>query len=117
MERAADWVFSHASELETGEMDTAQSTSEPIYHDGVGRKLLFRQTSFLVTQSCVLGYELIAFVSHMGTSTMCGHYVCHILKDGHWVIYNDNKVALSEVPPKELGYLYLYRRVETQEHC
>lgn len=26
-------------------------------------------------------YELFAFISHMGTSTMCGHYVCHIKKD------------------------------------
>jgi ubiquitin carboxyl-terminal hydrolase 5/13 len=57
------------------------------------------------------GYRLIAFISHMGTSTMVGHYVCHIFRDGHWVIYNDNKVALSENPPKELGYLYLYQRL------
>lgn len=56
-------------------------------------------------------YELVAFVSHMGTSTMCGHYVCHILKDGRWIIYNDGKVAVSENPPKSLGYLYLYRRI------
>jgi len=27
-------------------------------------------------------YELFAFISHMGTSTLCGHYVCHIKKDG-----------------------------------
>ena len=56
-------------------------------------------------------YQLVAFISHMGTSTMVGHYVCHIYRDGHWVIYNDNKVALSENPPKELGYLYLYQRL------
>ena len=53
-------------------------------------------------------------MSHMGTSTMCGHYVCHILKEREagprWVIYNDNKVAVSEAPPKQLGYLYLYQR-------
>lgn len=49
----------------------------------------------------------------MGTSTMCGHYVCHILKEGRWIIYNDNKVAVSEAPPKDMGYLYLYRRVDT----
>jgi len=56
-------------------------------------------------------YQLVAFISHMGTSTMCGHYVCHILKDDRWVIFNDSKVALSEKPPKDLAYLYLYRRV------
>lgn len=62
-----------------------------------------------------LVYKLVAFVSHMGTSTMCGHYVCHILKEeesapARWVIYNDSKVAVSEAPPKQLGYLYLYQR-------
>lgn len=29
-----------------------------------------------------LEYQLFAFISHMGTSTMCGHYVCHIKKEG-----------------------------------
>ena len=56
-------------------------------------------------------YLLAAFISHMGTSTMVGHYVCHILKEGRWVIFNDEKVALSEHPPMDLAYLYLYRRV------
>ena len=55
-------------------------------------------------------YKLVAFISHMGTSTCVGHYVCHILKEGRWVIYNDEKVALSENQPKKLGYLYLYQR-------
>nr|CAH0100329.1 unnamed protein product [Daphnia galeata] len=55
-------------------------------------------------------YELAAFISHMGTSTSVGHYVCHIKRDGRWVIFNDEKVAVSENPPFELGYLYLYRR-------
>lgn len=50
----------------------------------------------------------------MGTSSQVGHYVCHILKDAAdvgWVIFNDNKVAISQNPPKELGYLYLYQRI------
>lgn len=52
-----------------------------------------------------------AFISHMGPSTAVGHYVCHILRDGKWVIYNDEKVALSENPPKDLGYVYLYEKI------
>lgn len=56
-------------------------------------------------------YQLKAFISHMGTSTMCGHYVCHIKKGERWYIFNDNKVAVSEKPPKEFGYLYFYERV------
>ncbi|KAJ8354937.1 hypothetical protein SKAU_G00225040 [Synaphobranchus kaupii] len=47
----------------------------------------------------------------MGATTMCGHYVCHIKKDQQWVIFNDQKVCASEKPPKDLGYLYFYRRV------
>lgn len=56
-------------------------------------------------------YKLVAFISHMGTSTQVGHYVCHILKEDRWVIFNDSKVAISQNPPKDLGYLYLYKRV------
>ena len=55
-------------------------------------------------------YRLVAFISHIGNQTSCGHYVAHILKDGRWVIFNDETVALSEHPPKDLAYLYLYKR-------
>ncbi|XP_078616117.1 ubiquitin carboxyl-terminal hydrolase 5-like isoform X1 [Branchiostoma floridae x Branchiostoma japonicum] len=99
LERAADWLFSHSDELDTMPMDTAEQESLPVQatpqvQDGTGK------------------YKLVAFISHMGTSTMCGHYVCHILKDGRWVIYNDEKVAVSENPPKDLAYLYLYQRIQ-----
>lgn len=57
-------------------------------------------------------YRLLAIISHMGSNTACGHYVSHIRKGGRWVIYNDEKVAASEHPPKSLGYLYLYERVD-----
>ena len=36
-------------------------------------------------------YTLFAVVSHVGANTACGHYVCHVRKDGRWVIYNDSK--------------------------
>ena len=55
-------------------------------------------------------YRLVAFISHIGTHPSCGHYVAHILKDRKWVIFNDETVALSENPPKDLAYLYLYKR-------
>jgi len=42
----------------------------------------------------VLGYKLVGFISHMGTSTMVGHYVCHLLKEDRWVIFNDEKVRV-----------------------
>jgi ubiquitin carboxyl-terminal hydrolase 5/13 len=55
-------------------------------------------------------YELVGFVSHMGANTACGHYVAHVHKDGRWVLYNDDKVAISKAAPLDLGYLYMYRR-------
>jgi ubiquitin carboxyl-terminal hydrolase 5/13 len=73
-------------------------------------------------------YELVGFVSHMGPNSHSGHYVCHIKKEGRWILFNDEKVpacalatpahgaehacqvAVSEAPPFDLGYLYLFRR-------
>ena len=59
------------------------------------------------------GYRLFGIVSHMGTSTHCGHYVAHVRKDGRWVIFNDNKVAASVNPPKDMGYLYFFERLDS----
>uniref|UniRef100_A0A023GGQ2 Putative ubiquitin-specific protease ubp14 n=1 Tax=Amblyomma triste TaxID=251400 RepID=A0A023GGQ2_AMBTT len=94
LERALDWIFSRSDEL-CAENNDAMDTDavSPHIRDGSGK------------------YQLVAFISHMGESTMVGHYVCHIFKDGRWVIFNDNKVAVSEHLPKEFGYLYLYQRV------
>ncbi|CAH0548002.1 unnamed protein product [Brassicogethes aeneus] len=88
VERAMDWIFSHPDDLEA-----PGSPAQPEFNDGDGK------------------YKLIGFISHMGTSSMVGHYVVHLLKDGQWVIFNDSKVAISENPPKDLGYMYLYERL------
>uniref|UniRef100_A0AC35TUH2 Ubiquitin carboxyl-terminal hydrolase n=1 Tax=Rhabditophanes sp. KR3021 TaxID=114890 RepID=A0AC35TUH2_9BILA len=55
-------------------------------------------------------YKLVGFISHMGTSTSCGHYVVHLKKGDHWYIYNDEKVGISQKPPLSLGYVYIYER-------
>lgn len=117
VERAADWIFSHPDEINADDDAPSQPSSSPVeagFVDGPSRK----KTSRLRLASCsyhlqclISGYELTAFVSHMGTSTSVGHYVCHIKKEGRWVIFNDEKVAISENPPFELGYLYLFRRL------
>ncbi|XP_055909044.1 ubiquitin carboxyl-terminal hydrolase 5 [Eupeodes corollae] len=100
IERATDWIFSHADSLDSlpsgmEEDDASADAAAPAsktYRDGDGK------------------YSLVAFISHMGTSSQVGHYVCHIKKDNQWVIFNDSKVAVSQNPPKDLGYLYLYKR-------
>jgi len=94
LERAIEWIFSHPD----GEDPSPDATEHPITNnsvtDGASR------------------YDLTAFISHMGSSSHSGHYVCHIKdNDGKWIIFNDNKVALSVKPPKDLGYLYLYKRL------
>ncbi|EDW93854.1 ubiquitin carboxyl-terminal hydrolase 5 [Drosophila yakuba] len=101
VERATDWIFSHADSIGVEEVAPASNSSAAAassapnktdYRDGGGK------------------YRLVAFISHMGTSAQVGHYVCHIRKKGEWVIFNDSKVAKSQNPPKDLGYLYLYMR-------
>jgi len=94
VERAIEWIFSHPDGEEPAAAAAKEETPKN-YKDGVGR------------------YTLAAFITHMGSSTHSGHYVCHI-KDpedaSKWIIFNDNKVQQSITPPKELGYLYLYKR-------
>ena len=101
--RAIDWLFSHPdddgsedaapagdSNASAGAATAVSTASLP---DGKGR------------------YQLFAFISHMGSSTMSGHYVVHVLKDGRWVFFNDEKVAESLHPHRDLAYLYFYKRI------
>jgi ubiquitin carboxyl-terminal hydrolase 5/13 len=112
VERAVDWVFNHIDEMaqllqedknkgsssSSSSSNTASVPSQPKqnFTDGSGK------------------YDLIAFISHIGTNTNCGHYVAHIKKKvedkDQWVLFNDSKVALSEEPPFDMGYLYVYKR-------
>lgn len=72
-----DWIFSHADEIATLE---TKNSSEPKFNDGPGSQSCNLVTLFDLVYN-ILEYELMAFISHMGTSTMCGHYVCHIKKE------------------------------------
>eukprot|EP00927_Polykrikos_kofoidii_P060111 TRINITY_DN55174_c0_g1_i1.p1 TRINITY_DN55174_c0_g1~~TRINITY_DN55174_c0_g1_i1.p1 ORF type:complete len:864 (+),score=183.87 TRINITY_DN55174_c0_g1_i1:104-2593(+) len=103
-ERGADWLFSHADDLDAavaalsgggaGGGTPANGGGDVECDDGSGE------------------YTLLGFVSHIGKNTSHGHYVCHMKRgeDGGWVIFDDQKVAKSEKPPLDLGYIYLYRR-------
>lgn len=102
LERAADWLYSQANsmhdmltrntlgDLDIGDDEDIDDDSELI--DGEPK------------------YELLGFASHLGSNTSCGHYVAHIKKEGRFVLYNDAKVAVSQNPPTDLGFVYLYRR-------
>ncbi|XP_019163930.1 PREDICTED: ubiquitin carboxyl-terminal hydrolase 14 isoform X2 [Ipomoea nil] len=96
IEKATDWIFNNPGASETSDMDTSCSDGTSVdaaLPDGGGR------------------YRLIGLVSHIGTSTQCGHYVAHIYKDGRWVIFNDEKVGVSKNPPLDMGYLYFFERL------
>ncbi|XP_077254029.1 ubiquitin-specific protease 14 [Tasmannia lanceolata] len=100
IEKATDWIFSKPDiSSSVDNMDSssssAHSTVDKGLPDGGGR------------------YKLMAIVSHIGTSTQCGHYVAHINKGGRWVIYNDSKVGASIDPPKDMGYLYFFERINS----
>uniref|UniRef100_A0A8C6QBW8 Ubiquitin carboxyl-terminal hydrolase n=1 Tax=Nothobranchius furzeri TaxID=105023 RepID=A0A8C6QBW8_NOTFU len=119
LERALDWIFTHPEEEESDALsDMADTEPNGITFSNANS----HSDSTLSPDQDVSGprvkdgpgrYELFAFISHMGASTMSGHYVCHIKKEGRWVIYNDHKVCLSERPPKDLGYIYFYRRLSS----
>ncbi|KAF8414013.1 hypothetical protein HHK36_002011 [Tetracentron sinense] len=97
IEKATDWIFSHPEGSGSSDMDATSSGTQSAVDaglpDGGGR------------------YKLIGVVSHIGTSTQCGHYVAHVYKDGKWVIFNDDKVGASINPPKDMGYLYFFERL------
>lgn len=103
-DRAADWLFSHMDDLDSAiaSLDnvapagnTVSSKSSVPLEDGDGK------------------YNLVGLVSHIGKNTGSGHYVAHLKKDGKWVIFNDEKVALSEHPPTRHAYMYLFQRSDT----
>ncbi|TNN69091.1 Ubiquitin carboxyl-terminal hydrolase 13 [Liparis tanakae] len=119
LERALDWIFIHP-EVEESDALSDMADTEP--NDNAFFNANSHSDATLSPDRDASGprvkdgpgrYELFAFISHMGASTMSGHYVCHIKKEGRWVIYNDHKVCLSERPPKDLGYIYFYHRLSS----
>ncbi|KAL7078352.1 hypothetical protein ACQ4LE_002410 [Meloidogyne hapla] len=110
LESAANWILQHLgdsdldephpslkegqlSEALTSTKDSPEALAPKEMRKGVGK------------------YTLCAFISHMGSSPHSGHYVAHVKRDnGVWYIFNDEKVAISQNPPKSLGYLYMYKR-------
>lgn len=54
-------------------------------------------------------YKLLGFITHVGNSIDCGHYVYHSKRDIGWVQFNDDKVGkCSTLPDIKSGYCYLY---------
>ncbi|GLI59780.1 hypothetical protein VaNZ11_001743 [Volvox africanus] len=120
LERAADWLFNHMDDLDTAVTRVLSTGDSGAAGGGAAAAAVpaaggLAAGSSLTPQPQLLDgpgvYELVGFISHMGSNLACGHYVAHIKKDGRWAIFNDDKVAVSEHPPRDLGYLYLFKRV------
>ena len=102
-ERAADWIFSHMDDLD-GAVEAALAAPA-----GGAPAPPAPGADDMDDGDAV--YELKGLVSHIGANTACGHYVAHLRDaDGNFVIFDDEKVARSEKPPLQLGYVYLYAR-------
>lgn len=104
LERAADWLFSHV-----GDMDAAIA-AEKDKQNGTTANGSAPAAASGASRDGPGVYELVGFASHMGSNTGCGHYVAHVKKEGRFVLFNDDKVAVSQQPPLDLGFIYLYRR-------
>eukprot|EP00178_Gracilaria_changii_P026292 TRINITY_DN808_c0_g2_i1.p2 TRINITY_DN808_c0_g2~~TRINITY_DN808_c0_g2_i1.p2 ORF type:complete len:849 (+),score=127.98 TRINITY_DN808_c0_g2_i1:13335-15881(+) len=102
LERAADWLFSHADDLDgaVNEVEANANANENSDGGNGAKNLIDGEPK----------YEMLGFASHLGSSTASGHYVAHIKKDSRFVLFNDEKVAVSQKPPSDLGFLYIYHR-------
>nr|CCA21701.1 ubiquitin carboxylterminal hydrolase putative [Albugo laibachii Nc14]CCA21876.1 ubiquitin carboxylterminal hydrolase putative [Albugo laibachii Nc14] len=101
-DRAAEWLFSHMDDLDAAVAKYQVPDSVSVPNDA-------EQKERLDDSSCG-DYTLVGFISHIGKNSNSGHYVCHLKKQGRWIIFNDDNVALSEEPPFSSGFLYLFRR-------
>eukprot|EP00455_Lapot_gusevi_P051951 TRINITY_DN7850_c0_g1_i3.p1 TRINITY_DN7850_c0_g1~~TRINITY_DN7850_c0_g1_i3.p1 ORF type:complete len:827 (+),score=318.13 TRINITY_DN7850_c0_g1_i3:228-2483(+) len=92
VDRALDWLFSHADDPLPAAAPAPAAAME-------------------VEDVRPPVYELYACITHLGTSTGCGHYVAHVRQpDGSWVYFNDTKVSQSVDLPKGQAYLYIFRK-------
>mmetsp|Transcript_15559 Transcript_15559/g.35668 ORF Transcript_15559/g.35668 Transcript_15559/m.35668 type:complete len:861 (+) Transcript_15559:212-2794(+) len=106
-DRAADWLFSHMDDLDGAIANLQGNSTAGGSEEASGPKVELEDGEGK--------YNMVGMISHIGKNTGSGHYVAHIKRkgDGKWVIYNDEKVALSEKPPVQHAYLYLFQRSDT----
>lgn len=72
VERAADWLFNHTDDLDGAVREVLEGGAGGEGGGGGGEGGGVDDGPGL--------YELVGFVSHMGSNTACGHYVVHIKK-------------------------------------
>ncbi|KAL3111566.1 hypothetical protein niasHT_012539 [Heterodera trifolii] len=112
LELAINWLLQHDIDLNDAAPSAPGSAQQQQPQNGAGGEQ--KNVGTTGPQQIRHGnghYQLRAFISHIGPSPHSGHYVAHVKADnGQWHIFNDEKVAKSQHPPKSLGYLYLFQR-------
>eukprot|EP01100_Stratorugosa_tubuloviscum_P005220 TRINITY_DN2361_c0_g2_i1.p1 TRINITY_DN2361_c0_g2~~TRINITY_DN2361_c0_g2_i1.p1 ORF type:complete len:865 (-),score=470.14 TRINITY_DN2361_c0_g2_i1:50-2644(-) len=119
VQRATDWIFNHIDDLgdlneddkTTGKLEE-QKQEQNQQQDQKQQEQRQQEQNQQADDNQSTRYKLFAFVTHIGSSIFSGHYVCHINKEGQWCLFNDAKVAISQDPPKEMGYLYFFKRLD-----
>ena len=108
VEAACEWLFANMDNIDEA---CAKAERELEEKEEGGRVAASTDVNEIIDGKG--DYELFGVVSHMGSNTGCGHYVAHVKKNDQWILFNDQKVAVSENPPLGLGYLYFFRRRST----
>jgi ubiquitin carboxyl-terminal hydrolase 5/13 len=104
VERAVEWLFSHADDPEDDAMDVAAdgaATAAPAADEP------------RIDSAAPAGYDLFGVIAHKGSSVHAGHYVAYVRRGGRWVLFNDRKVAAcAEVMESAAaqGYVYLFKK-------
>lgn len=93
-DRAMEWIFSHMDDPESDNEMTDVNVEQNDYKNDLPGN-----------------YTLNSFITHLGSSTHAGHYVCHVRRDNEWVYFNDSKVAITNNPPIGKGYMYFFRKI------
>mmetsp|Transcript_25074 Transcript_25074/g.34446 ORF Transcript_25074/g.34446 Transcript_25074/m.34446 type:complete len:433 (-) Transcript_25074:169-1467(-) len=110
IERAADWLFSHLDDLD---LAVAEVLGRNVSAHGDSLSVASEVTNKVAEMDDGEGrYELVAIISHLGKNTDHGHYVCHVKKNGQWVLFNDEKVGKCKVAPLGYGFMYLFKRLD-----
>ena len=67
---------------------------------GLLRRLLMQ--AWKIAPAIAMGCTMVMKLSEK--TPLSGLMMCHLFKEGRWVLYNDRKVAVSESTPIDLGY-------------
>uniref|UniRef100_A0A672M724 Ubiquitin carboxyl-terminal hydrolase n=2 Tax=Sinocyclocheilus grahami TaxID=75366 RepID=A0A672M724_SINGR len=106
LERALDWIFTHPDCEDESEAMSDTADTEPNDNS-------FSNANAHSDSSLSPDQDLSSPRVRDGPGRKCLPNTEYHFNFPRWLIYNDHKVCLSERPPKDLGYMYFYRRLSS----